>query len=97
MAKWPILFRNFGANDYKRSFRNFCLENCNFLGNLCQEIQNFLGEIARQNQIVLEISLEKSIFFTRIHNPQISNQIDATVYSYPSRSSMQHSLHSKLQ
>ena len=30
-----------------------------------------------------EICLEKSIFFTRIHDPQISNQIEASdVYIY---------------
>jgi len=38
----------------------------------------FLGEIPRKYQNCSEFSLEKiHIFFTLIHDPQISNQIDA--------------------
>ena len=63
---------------------NFCLEIKFFFVKLPEKIEifwkfawknRFFREIA---QNFSEICLEKSIFFTWIHDPQISNQIDTT-------------------
>ena len=62
------IFSIFGGSQWLK--KKFFLENRNF----CREIETF-SEIS----IFSEISQEKSIniFETRIHGPQISNQIDA--------------------
>ena len=43
------------------------------------EKSKFLENLPGKNRNLSEICLEKWIFFTRIHDPQISNQIDAAV------------------
>jgi len=41
------------------------------------EKSKFFSEIAWKNRNFSEICLEKSNFLTRVHDPKISNQIDA--------------------
>jgi|SRR6218665_1644272 len=61
------VFRTFWSKLLKKwSFGNFCLKNIEFF---CQ--------LAWKNRKFSENCLEKLIFFTRIQDPQISNQIDA--------------------
>ena len=44
---------------------------------MCPEKSIFFCEIAWKNLKFSEIFLENLNFFTRVHEPQISNQIDA--------------------
>ena len=55
----------------KKVIRNICLEKSNYLGNLPGKIETY-RKFPWKNR--------KS--FTRIHDPQISNQIDAAVCMY---------------
>jgi len=45
---------------------------------ICLENQIFCVKLPEEIAIFSEMCLEKSNFLTRIHDPQISNQIDAT-------------------
>ena len=85
VRKWWLLKRNRIICPEVAVNGQFCLDKRKFwnewlkiiIGKVCLKNQNFLWNCLK-NQNFSEISPEKSNFFTRIHDPHISNQVDAT-------------------
>jgi len=62
-----------------RNFSKICLKKSKFFTNLPEKNRNFSKICLKKIDISLKFAWKIEILLTRIHDPQISNQIEAAV------------------